>query len=194
MAAVCHSVAWRPGPVIRSSDRCALGTAVTTWWLGRHRGVLALPWMRARSSNLVAQRGESVGLDGSASRLQIATGAHCRSRGEHHRELVAACVALAIAAARLRGCGERSWRRHGSGDCRRDRRAPGRGEASCGRGRRARSMTRPGSRRRCSSPSPCPSSSRLGVVLTSAEELGLAGARAWVRSGEQPCDQHRWSR
>lgn len=147
------------------------------WWLGRF-GVLSLPWMRARSSNLVATRGNP----------SLWLVAHLDSKSQPVPILVRALgvmgllagiiAALVIAIVQLAGHDVRwlwPW-------------ITGFGVLSslpvAASVVQARS---PGALDDASGASTVllvaqslPPQLALGVVLTSAEELGLAGARAWV--------------
>jgi hypothetical protein len=152
---------------------------MAAWWLARF-GVLSLPWMRARSSNLVAVRGNP----------SLWLVAHLDSKSQPVPILVRALgvmgllagliAALVIAMVQLAGHNVRGawpW-------------ITGFGVLSSlpvmTSVVRARS---PGALDDASGVSTVllvaqslPPQLALGVVLTSAEELGLAGARAWVSS------------
>jgi hypothetical protein len=153
--------------------------AMTAWWLARF-GVLSLPWIRARSSNLVAIRGNPslwlvAHLDSKSQPIPILV----RALGVMG-VLVSIVGALVIAIAQLAGQNVRwtwPW-------------ITGLGVLS--------SLPVAASVVRAHSPGALDDASgvstvllvaqtlpprlALGVVLTSAEELGLAGARAWVRT------------
>ena len=149
------------------------------WWLGRH-GVLSLPWMRASSINLTATRGTPsmwlvahldsksqpipilarvMGVVGVLATLVLAvTVAALQAGGRNVAWLwpwitvIGVLCSLPVAASVV---GERS---HGALD-----------DASGVATVLIVAQT-------------LPSHAAVGVVLTSAEELGLAGARAWVRT------------
>jgi hypothetical protein len=157
----------------------ALIVGMTAWWLARF-GVLSLPWMRARSSNLVAIRGNPslwlvAHLDSKSQPVPILV------RGLGVMGLLAGIItALVIGVVQLAGRDVRwtwPW-------------ITGLGVLSslpvAASVVRARS---PGALDDASGASTVllvaqslPPQLALGVVLTSAEELGLAGARAWVSS------------
>lgn len=180
LAAAGHA-GWRGEPGI-SLGLLAVGALVGglgAWWLARF-GVLALPWMRARSTNLVGIRGNPslwlvAHLDSKSQPVPILV----RALGVMGL-LVGVVAALATATVQLAGQDVRRiwpW-------------ITGFGVLSSlpvmASVVRARS---PGALDDASGVSTVllvaqslPRQLALGVVLTSAEELGLAGARAWVRS------------
>lgn len=149
------------------------------WWLGRH-GVLSLPWMRATSANLTATRGTPsmwlvahldsksqpvpilvrvLGVVGVLVTLVLAVTAAALQAGDRNVTWVWPWItaigvlsALPVAASVV---GERS---HGALD-----------DAS-------------GVATVLMVAQTLPKHAAVGVILTSAEELGLAGARAWVRA------------
>ena len=156
--------------------------AGAAWWLGRH-GVLSLVWMRARSVNLVATRGEPT----------IWLVAHLDSKSQPVPLLVRALGVMGLILSVVAGLIVSSLQLTG-GDVAGvwrwiagagivfalpvaasvvQARSPGALDDASGVGTVlmvAQSL---------------PPHMPLGVVLTSAEELGLAGARAWVR-GRKP--------
>jgi Peptidase family M28 len=178
MAAAGHA-GWRgePGLAVGVLTVGASIVGLATWWLVRF-GVLSLPWMRARSSNLVGIRGNP----------SLWLVAHLDSKSQPVPILVRALgvmglivgifAAFAIAMAQMAGRDVRlmwPW-------------ITGFGVLSSlpvmASVVRARS---PGALDDASGVSTVllvaqslPPQLALGVVLTSAEELGLAGARAWV--------------
>jgi hypothetical protein len=178
-AALGH-VGWRGEPALALTLLVAGTTslALAGWWIARF-GVLALPWLRARSSNLVATRGNPsywlvAHLDSKSQPVAILV------RAVGVMSLLGASVsAVVIAFLHLAGYDVRwtwPW-------------ITGIGVLS--------SLPVAASVVRSSSPGALDDASgvstvlmvaqslprqlALGVVLTSAEELGLAGARAWVR-------------
>jgi acetylornithine deacetylase/succinyl-diaminopimelate desuccinylase-like protein len=153
-------------------------------WLAR-RGVLALPWWRRRGTNLVAVRGTPsvwlmAHLDSKSQPVPIMV----RALGVMAMLLVWA-LALAVALAQ-RGGAPLAWAWPWLSAAGLVAGAPVAASVV-----RARS---PGALDDASGVAavlhaaaelPAPARARVGIVLTSAEELGLAGARAWVRGREQ---------
>ncbi len=149
------------------------------WWLGRH-GVLNLPWMRATSINLTASRGlPSVWLV-----------AHLDSKSQPIPILVRVLgvvgvlvtLVLAVAIAALQAGGSPvtwlwPWITATGVLCSLPVAASVVGERSHGALDDASGVATV-----LMVAQTLPSHAGVGVVLTSAEELGLAGARAWVRA------------
>jgi hypothetical protein len=156
----------------------ALVGGIAAWWLARF-GVLSLPWMRAQSTNLVATRGNPsvwlvAHLDSKSQPVPILA----RALGVAGL-LAFATLALVVAAAQVAerdvgwawpwvtGFGLLAALPVAATLVRAD--SPGAIDDASGVSTAllvAQSL---------------PPELALGVVLTSAEELGLAGARAWVR-------------
>ena len=178
-AAAGH-LGWRDQPrlVLTLLIGAAAVLGVATWWVARF-GVLALPWGRAQSSNLVASRGNP----------SIWLVAHLDSKSQPVPILVRAvgvmavlCVAVGaviVAVVQVAGNDVRwmwPW-------------ITGIGvlsslpvAASIVQSRSAGALDdASGVGTVLMVAQSLPRQLALGVVLTSAEELGLAGARAWVR-------------
>ena len=155
-----------------------VGAAMAAWWLARF-GVLSLPWMRSRSMNLVAVRGNPsvwlvAHLDSKSQPVPILV----RAVGVM-AVLLALGAALALATVQLGGYDVRAgwpWITAAgvlaslpvAASVVRSR-SPGAIDDASGASTVllvAQSL---------------PQQLAAGVVLTSAEELGLAGARAWVK-------------
>lgn len=159
----------------------AVGSAMLAggaWWLGRH-GVLSLPWMRAQSVNLVAKRGEP----------GIWLLAHLDSKSQPVPILMRALGVMGVIISVLAGLIVSLLQTTGADVAALwlwiaavgvasalpvaasivQARSPGALDDASGVGTVlmvAQSL---------------PAHIPLGVLLTSAEELGLAGARAWLR-------------
>ncbi|MGQ0714998.1 MAG: M28 family peptidase [Gemmatimonadaceae bacterium] len=180
LIATAGHVGWRGSAGIAlgllTGGSIALGIAAR--WLGRH-GVLSFPWMRARSVNLVATRGQPTlwllaHLDSKSQPVPIVVRAVAVMV-----VLVTLVAAIILAAVQMAGAEVRSawpWIT-GVGVLASlpvaasvvQMRSPGAVDDASGVGTLlmvAESLSR---------------SMSLGIVLTSAEELGLAGARAWVQ-------------
>jgi hypothetical protein len=156
----------------------AAGAAIAARWLMRS-GVLSLPWMRARSTNLVGIRGNPslwlvAHLDSKSQPVPIVVRALAVMA-----VLLAMGAALALAAVQLAGYDVRAawpW-------------VTGAGAlaslpvmASLTRARSAGAIDdASGVSTVLLVAQSLPQQLAAGVVLTSAEELGLAGARAWVK-------------
>jgi len=154
--------------------------AVTVgWWLGRH-GVLSLPWMRASSINLTATRGTP----------SMWLVAHLDSKSQPIPILarvlgvvgVLVTLVLAVAVAALQAGGRNvtwlwPWITAIGVLCSLPVAASVVGERSHGALDDASGVATV-----LIVAQTLPSHAPVGVVLTSAEELGLAGARAWVRA------------
>ena len=179
IAAASHA-GWRGDPATALA-LLAGGTALLAggaWWLGRH-GVLSLPWMRAQSINLVARRGEPA----------IWLVAHLDSKSQPVPILVRALGVLGLIISIVAGlivsllemtsvdvpalwpwvAGVGIFSALPVAVSFVQARSPGALDDASGVGTVlmvAQSL---------------PAHVPLGLVLTSAEELGLAGARAWVR-------------
>jgi len=155
-----------------------VGIATGAWWLAA-RGVLACPWQRARSTNLVAVRGEP----------RVWLMAHLDSKSQPVPIVVRAlgvttCIVLwllAVAWSLVQGSGasiSAGWVVIAIA-------------GALGAMAVAASLVRDHSAGALDNASgvaavltvveQLPRGIGVGVVLTSAEELGLAGARAWVR-------------
>lgn len=179
LAAAGH-LGWRghAGAALAVLVAGAAAVGAGAWWLARH-GVLALPWCRAHGVNLVAERGVPAvwlvaHLDSKSQPVPIAVRAACIVVSI--LVWVAALVAGILQSASAPLAWVWPWLA-GVGM------VAGVPIASCVV--RARS---PGALDDASgvaavllAAEALPRDRALGVVLTSAEELGLAGARAWVR-------------
>jgi hypothetical protein len=149
------------------------------WWLSRY-GVLQLPLARARSANLVATRGEPA----------VWMVAHLDSKSQPVPILMRAAgivlvsivwlIALALAAAQASGARTGwvdVWWWLGAGGA----------LAACavaasvvGNGSDGAVDNASGVTTVLVAAAMLPATAKVGVLITSAEELGLAGARAWV--------------
>jgi hypothetical protein len=168
----------KPAPALAVLLGGAAILGLLSWWVARF-GVLALPWGRARSTNLVATRGNPslwlvAHLDSKSQPVAILV----RALGVMGL-LAAAVIAVVVAALHAAGHDLRwlwPW-------------ITGVGVLSCLPVAASVVQSRsPGALDDASGVSTVlmvaqslPPQLALGVVLTSAEELGLAGARAWVR-------------
>lgn len=152
------------------------------WWLGRH-GILSLPWMRASGTNLTATRGSP----------SIWLVAHLDSKSQPVPILVRVLgvvgvlvtLMLAVTVAALQAGGRNvswawPWITVAGVLCSLPVAASVVGERSPGALDDASGVATV-----LTVAQTLPSHAAVGVVLTSAEELGLAGARAWVR-GRRP--------
>ena len=173
-------VGWRgrPGSALGVLAGVGLPMALGAAWLGT-RGILALPWGRARGVNLTAERGEPpvwlvAHLDSKSQPVPIGV----RALGIT-LTVVAWLAAAGLALVQLLGGGgAAAWPWLGAMGVLAS--AP---VAASTVGSRS-----PGALDNASGVAAVllvvaalPRDHSLGVVLTSAEELGLAGARAWVR-------------
>lgn len=179
LAATGH-LGWRNDPVgalvVLIGGAAVLG--VSARWVARS-GVLALPWLRRRSSNLVASRGNP----------SLWLVAHLDSKSQPVAILMRALGVMGILISALGAAAIAAL--HASGSDVRWMWPWITGLAVLSSLPVAASVVRsrsPGALDNASGVSTVlmvaqslPRQLALGVVLTSAEELGLAGARAWVR-------------